>query len=318
MSGAPDNQTSVTSPDTIVDNSITWSDAQEKLLKAIAERSNCMRWLHTQCNLYFENFNFYLTIPNIIISTVNGSITMSISSLFPDAQREATTIVGLISLLSAILLTINQYVKSQQMAEAHHAAALSYGKLHRTVMNELALRRDQRTNGMIFLQHVRTETDRLESNAPSILPYIIRLFNKQFAHRTIEKPEVTGDLDEVEVNTGVDPSSSDNSSSSLTALDTTALVPVSTTPSKVAPASSVVNTIGSLLASATQMFTPPPTISTVSLDMSNVVVDMGVKTDKDDMGYSMAVQESPSPSITSSELTVQSKSEDSSPSNTNN
>jgi hypothetical protein len=66
------------------------------------------------------------------------------------------------------------------------------------------------------------------------------------------------------------------------------------------------------------MFTPPPTVSTVSLDMSNVVVDMGVKTDKDDMGYSMAIQESPSPSTTSSELTVQSKTEDSSPSNTNN
>jgi hypothetical protein len=243
---------------------------------------------------------------------------MSISSLFPDAQKEATTIVGLVSLLSAILLTINQYVKSQQMSEAHHAAGLSYGKLHRTVMNELALRRDQRTNGMIFLQHVRTEIDRLESTAPSILPYIIRLFNKQFANRTIEKPEVTGDLDEVEVNTGTGPLSSDNSSPSVTSLDTIALVPASTKPIVAAPQSSVVHTLGSLLASATQMFTPPPSVSTVQLDMPNVIVDMGVKTDKDDMGYSMAVQESPSPSTTSSELTAQSKPEDSSSSNTNN
>jgi hypothetical protein len=203
------------------------------------------------------------------------------------------------------------------MAEAHHAAGLSYGKLHRTVMNELALRRDQRTNGMIFLQHVRTETDRLESTAPSILPHIIRLFNKQFAHRTIEKPEITGDLDEVEVNTGMGPLSSDNSSPNVAPFDSTALVPVSTKPIVVAPPSSVISTLGSLLTSTTQFFTPPPAPSSVSLDMSNMVVDMGVKTDKDDMGYSMLVQESPSPSTTSSELIVQSKPEDSPSSNTN-
>jgi len=279
MSTPVDNQTSVSSPDAIVDNSLTWSEAQEKLLKAIAERSNCMRWLHTQCNLYFENFNFYLTIPNIVISTVNGSITMSISSLFPDSQKEATTIVGLVSLLSAILLTINQYVKSQQMAESHHAAGLSYGKLHRTVMNELALRRDQRTNGMIFLQHVRTEIDRLESTAPSILPYVIRSFNKQFTNRTIERPEVTGDLDEVEVNTSVDPSTSDNNKSSSLESDTTVLLPSSTKPS-------VISTIGSLIHSATQIFTPPAEDSTTgTVITSNIVVDMGVKTDKDDMNY---------------------------------
>jgi len=320
MSTPADNQTSISSPDAIVDNSLTWSEAQEKLLKAIAERSNCMRWLHTQCNLYFENFNFYLTIPNIVISTVNGSITMSISSLFPDSQKEATTIVGLVSLLSAILLTINQYVKSQQMAEAHHAAGLSYGKLHRTVMNELALRRDQRTNGMIFLQHVRTEIDRLESTAPSILPYVIRSFNKQFTNRTIERPEVTGDLDEVEVNTSVDPSTSDNNKSSSLESDTTALLPSSTKPIVATSSPSVISTLGSLIHSAKQIFTPP-TVSTVQLDLPNVIVDMGVKTDKDDMGYTMAVQESSSKhatlSTTPTDVTLESTKSVNSSSDTN-
>jgi hypothetical protein len=56
----------------------TWSASQEKLLKAISERSNCMRWLHTQCTGYYETLNFYFTIPNIVISTLNGSIYFSI------------------------------------------------------------------------------------------------------------------------------------------------------------------------------------------------------------------------------------------------
>lgn len=179
-----------------------WNDSEESLLKAISERSNCMRWLHTQCQNYFEYMNFYLTIPNVVISTLNGSFTMSLTSLFPDAaeQKYATTIIGLISIFSAVLITMNQYLKSQQMMEAHRSSALAYGKLHRIISNELAMRRDQRTNAFEFLKYVRSEQDRLENLSPSILPSIISKFNREFANREIEKPEIAGDLDEVSIN----------------------------------------------------------------------------------------------------------------------
>jgi len=194
--GADANQETVTE---IVES---WNDSQETLLKAIAERSNCMRWLHNECNLYFEKLNFIFTIPNVVISTVNGSITMSLQTLFPDisTQKTATTVIGLVSIFSAVLITLNQYVKSQQMTEAHRSAALSYSKLHRTIMNELAMRRDQRMNGLECLRHVREELDRLENVSPAILPSVVVKFNKQFGDKQIEKPEVTGDLDEVFIN----------------------------------------------------------------------------------------------------------------------
>ena len=180
----------------------SWNDSQERLLKGIAERSNCMRWLHTESSLYFQNVNFYLTIPNIIISTLNGSFTMSLTSLFPDPtqQKSATTVIGLISILSAALITMNQYLKSQQMMEAHRSASLAYSKLSRSVTNQLSLRRDQRTDGLHFLNSVRTEMDRLESISPNILPYIIARFKIQFNENHLEKPEITGDLDEVSIN----------------------------------------------------------------------------------------------------------------------
>ena len=180
----------------------SWSSSEEKLLKSIAERSNCMRWLHTQCNLHFDNLNFYFTIPNIVISTLNGSFTMSLSALLPDpnSQRIATFIIGLVSIFSAVLITLNQYMKSQEMTEAHRAAAVAYSKLSRVIMNELSLRREQRSNGLEFLKHVRSEVDRLENTAPTIIHEIIYRFNITFADKNIEKPEITGDLDEVEIN----------------------------------------------------------------------------------------------------------------------
>jgi hypothetical protein len=180
----------------------SWSESEEKLLKGTSERCNCMRWLHTQCNLYFDSMNFYLTIPNVIISTLNGSFTMALPSLFPDpgSQKSATTIIGLISILSAVMITMNQYIKCQQMTEAHRTTALAYGKLYRVILNELSIRRDQRTNGMEFMKKVRSEIDRIENTSPSIMPFIIKKFGVQFANRNIEKPEIAGDLDEVEIN----------------------------------------------------------------------------------------------------------------------
>jgi hypothetical protein len=96
---------------------------------------------------------------------------------------------------------MNQYVKSQQMMEAHRSAALAYGKMHRMISNELAMRRDQRSNASEFLKGVRAEQDRLENLSPMILPSIISKFNKVFATRDIEKPEIAGDLDQTAVNT---------------------------------------------------------------------------------------------------------------------
>jgi len=161
-----------------------------------------MRWLHTQSYYYFESANFYLTIPNVVISTLNGGFTMSLTSLFPDpnSQRAATTVIGLVSIFSAMLTTMNQYIKSQQMMESHRAAGLAYGKLHRMISNELSLRRDQRSNSLEFLKQVRVEQDRLETTSPCILPSVIHKFNIQFKDKDIEKPEITGDLDEVDVN----------------------------------------------------------------------------------------------------------------------
>ena len=209
---AEDNKDTNSVSENSSDIAATWNENEELFLKSTSERANCMRWMHNQCNLHFDNLNFYFTIPNVIISTLNGSLTMSLNSMFPDpgAQRYATTVIGLVSILSAVLITMNQYVKSQQMMESHRAAGLAYGKLHRMICNELAVRRDQRSNAIEFLKIIKAEQDRLESTSPNILPSVIMRFNRQFIDRNIEKPEIAGDLDATEVNTDMSSRRKDN------------------------------------------------------------------------------------------------------------
>lgn len=180
----------------------SWNSCHETLLASIADRANCYRWLHEKSQVRFERYNFYLTIPSIVVSTLAGSATIAVPSMVSTTTGRETSgvIIGLCTLACGMLTSVNQYMKTAQFAEAHRSAAVSYGKLHRVISSELALRRDQRVNAMEFLKVVRSEQDRLQETTPNILECIIEKFRKEFKDVTIEKPEIVGDLDHVYVN----------------------------------------------------------------------------------------------------------------------
>ena len=180
----------------------TWNSSHEVLLSAIAERSNCNRWLHNKCQRKYDIYNFYLTVPSIVISTLSGSATIGLTTLFPEHSVKGVSIlIGLLTLGCGALTSINQYMKTSQFSEAHRAAAVAYGKLHRMISSELILRRDQRATAYEFISIVRAEQDRLEETSPMIMGGIIKEFKEEFKdNKELEKPEIIGDLDKVMVN----------------------------------------------------------------------------------------------------------------------
>lgn len=180
----------------------TWNSAQENLLAAIADRANCYRWLHNECYSRYETYNFYLTVPSVVLSAVTGSATIGLTSLFnPESQKGASIVIGLFTLGCGALTSVNQFMKTSQYSEAHRTASIAYGKLHRVISSELSLRRDQRLNALEFIKVVRSEQDRLHETSPHILKSIIAKFREDFKdHVDLEKPEIVGDLDHVQVN----------------------------------------------------------------------------------------------------------------------
>ena len=169
-------------------------------MAAIGDRCNGYQWLHTHSQALYEGWNFYLTIPSIILSAITGSVTIGLTSLFPDqrGQTIATTVLGAVTIGSGVLTTVNQYMKSGALAEGHRAAALAYGKLYRLILTELSLRREQRAEAVVFLKQVRSEQDRLQEMSPSIPASVIAHFNAVFKdNKMLEKPEIVGDLDHI-------------------------------------------------------------------------------------------------------------------------
>lgn len=170
-------------------------------MAAIGDRCNGYQWLHTQSQIYYDRWNFCLTIPNIIISAITGSVTIGLSSLFPpSAQMAATTVLGGLTLSAGVLTTINQYMKSSSLAEGHRISALAYGKLYRLILTELSMRREHRHIASDFLKLIRTEQDRLQEMSPTIGQNIINIFNATFKGvKDLERPEITGDIEHIVV-----------------------------------------------------------------------------------------------------------------------
>jgi hypothetical protein len=180
---------------------MSWQTEEETLLAAIGDRCNGYQWLHAQSQTHFENVNFGLTVPSIILSAITGSVTIGLTSLFStEYQTIATTVLGSLTIGAGVLTTINQYMKSASLAEGHRVAALAYGKLYRAILTELSLTREKRQPVAEFLKMVCAKQDRLQEMSPSISPRIIAAFNKTVAHNdTLERPEIAGDLDHIVV-----------------------------------------------------------------------------------------------------------------------
>jgi len=194
------------SSETSTEIAASWNSAQENFLAAIADRANCYRWLHTKCNVYYDKLNFYLTVPSVLVSAISGSATIAIPGLISSTEilKWVSVCIGIMTISSGVFTTVNQYMKTLQLAEAHRFSALLYGKLHRVVSSELSLRRDQRINAFYFIKTIRTEQDRLQDTSPIIVDHIIKLFRTEFRNNNeIEKPEITGDLDHVIINRSI-------------------------------------------------------------------------------------------------------------------
>jgi hypothetical protein len=179
----------------------TWNSAHETLLASIGDKANCMRWMHTESQIHYDRWNFWLSVPSVTLTALAGATTIGLTQLNPTAQTYVTIIVGVTTITTGVLTSINQLLKAPQTAEGHRIAAIAYGKLYRVISNELALRRDQRTNAQEFLKVIRIEQDRLEESSPLIHRVIIKRFNQKVeSNATLEKPEIVGELDHIHVN----------------------------------------------------------------------------------------------------------------------
>jgi hypothetical protein len=179
-----------------------WTREIERLMAEWADKAICYRWMHEKTERIFSTKDMAYMFPVIILSTVTGAANFAMDSVLenPEHKKYAQLALGGLSIATGIISTIANRLGYSSKSEAHHNAALLWGKFQRLIAIELSLHPNERSDCMHFLKTCRAELDRLIEQAPSIPDNVIEACRKEFSqYPKVRKPEIVGDIDTTHV-----------------------------------------------------------------------------------------------------------------------
>jgi hypothetical protein len=179
--------------------SITWSNELEDLIAKEGERCASFIWLHRECEKRANYYNQCLTLPAIILGTVNGSISVGSDAIFGNLSA-APVIIGFVGILTSILGTVNNFYNNAKKAENHRICALQYEKINRLIMIELSLSRLERQQPDFLIKLIKSDFDQLNEIAPPIPDEIIAKYKLKFNNTEVTKPSICNGLDKILIN----------------------------------------------------------------------------------------------------------------------
>lgn len=169
-----------------------WHPQHEKILKAWGESCACYRYLHYKSHQKYKKSSMRFTLPIIIISTITGTANFAQETFPPAWHKYVPAGIGALNLFAAILTTVAQFLKINELQESHRVSSIHYGKLSRTIRLELNLPISERTHdGSNMVDICRSESDRLIEQSPPIPGDILRMFEKLFEHKDVTLPEIS-------------------------------------------------------------------------------------------------------------------------------
>ena len=134
------------------------------------------------------------------MSTLTGTANFAQERIPLEYQPIYTVIIGSINIFAGIITTIQQFLKINELNEAHRISSISWDKFYRNIKLELAKSRIERMPAFQMLKMSKEEFDRLMETSPSIDKKVILQFNKKFIEdpekqNKIHKPEICDALE---------------------------------------------------------------------------------------------------------------------------
>jgi len=173
-----------------------WNDSLENILKSIGEKASCYSILHRNSEIKYLKMNNFLALPTSILSTISGALSIGSNSIF-GSDEYASVYIGIISLFTGIIASINSYFGYSKRSENHRIISIQYSKLYNFINLELSLSRNERMNAKNMMKFIRIELERLIETSPPISKEIIEEFNKKYKEDKVERPPETNGLSSI-------------------------------------------------------------------------------------------------------------------------
>ena len=157
---------------------INWGSENEKILKGWADRAQCFSIMHDRAYKRYYGLNAWFSIPVIIITTITGTGNFAQSSIHDSWKNKFIICIGTANLISAIIVSIAQFLRVAQESEAHLRSHIDWDKFSRKVRIELSKIREERLDCNTFISTCQQEYDKLIAGSPNIPTDIGNWFKK--------------------------------------------------------------------------------------------------------------------------------------------
>jgi hypothetical protein len=144
-----------------------WDDEVEELVRTWHRRVAAAEAGHRVMADRMRRRYLLLGVPVVILTTVVGT------SVFASIQDEKVPtwvriVVGSVSILAAVISSLQTFLRYGMRAEGHRVAAIRYETLRRDMAAVLAIPRASRTDPLRQLDSVRSRMDRYAKESPTI------------------------------------------------------------------------------------------------------------------------------------------------------
>ncbi len=167
-----------------VPTKVTWDDRVERLYQAWLRRVAAAESGHRRMSGQMWHRYLALGLPVVVLTTIVGtSVFASLATNEngdPTASVRVRVIVGSVSILAAVLSSLQTFLRYGVRSEGHRVAAMRYEALRRDMTKNLALPPDARGDPVRELDGVRQRLDRYAKESPTIGEHQWRQLERKF------------------------------------------------------------------------------------------------------------------------------------------
>jgi len=168
-----------------------WHKQHEVILKGWGESCACYRYLHNKAYQYYRRQSVKYTVPIIVMTTLSAAANF-MQDAFPDKYtRYIPAGTGALNLVAAVMTTMSQFLRLNELTESHRVSSIHYGKLARSIRVELTLPVEERNrDGSYMIEISRSEYDRLMDQSPAVPRHILSYFEKKYKNKEYTIPDM--------------------------------------------------------------------------------------------------------------------------------
>jgi hypothetical protein len=131
-----------------------------------------MHEAHYVCAKNLEGLNLKFGLPTVILSTIVG--TSVFASLDSSTDNWIKLGLGLLSITSAVLASLQTFLGYAARAEKHKTAAVKYGALRREIKEVLDFCSESEPVTKEFMNNLRKRWDAIDSETPTVPEKVYR------------------------------------------------------------------------------------------------------------------------------------------------